>query len=399
MSDPLFLVAVLALNVAVSEWLARHTVLRHIGTALLVIVVTSIVANAGLIPTYSDDVPVYRGIFAILAPVAIFWLLLGVHLESILQAGTSALVLFGLGALGTFAGVFAGMSVVGGETAFGELSFALGGMFVGTYVGGSVNYNAIALEYGVVNEGALYAGAAAVDSLMTTLWMALSIVLPRLLRRWLRRAGPVSAETMHGTPRAADERPSAKEAPLDGVEDDTEAIHPVDVAWLGALGFGAFFASNALSATIEERLGWSLPSILILTTIALACAQLPLVQRLRGARTLGLFTVYLFLAVIGALCDIGALRSIGSLGVDLFAFVCIVLGVHGVLVFGGAALLRLDFDVAAVASQANVGGGTSALALARSLGRADLVLPALLLGSLGSALGTYLGFLAAGWLT
>ena len=48
-----------------------------------------------------------------------------------------------------------------------------------------------------------------------------------------------------------------------------------------------------------------------------------------------------------------------------------------------------------MASQANVGGGTSALALARSLGRSDLVLPAILVGSLGMAVGTYLGFLTA----
>jgi uncharacterized membrane protein len=51
--------------------------------------------------------------------------------------------------------------------------------------------------------------------------------------------------------------------------------------------------------------------------------------------------------------------------------------------------------VAAVASQANIGGGTSALALARSLGRRDLVLPAILVGSLGTALGTYLGLAVA----
>ncbi len=49
----------------------------------------------------------------------------------------------------------------------------------------------------------------------------------------------------------------------------------------------------------------------------------------------------------------------------------------------------------AVASQANIGGGTSALALARSLNRPDLVLPAILIGSLGLALGTYLGFFTA----
>jgi uncharacterized membrane protein len=49
-----------------------------------------------------------------------------------------------------------------------------------------------------------------------------------------------------------------------------------------------------------------------------------------------------------------------------------------------------------VASQANVGGATSALALARSLGRSDLVLPAVLIGSLGNALGTFIAFWVVG---
>ena len=51
-----------------------------------------------------------------------------------------------------------------------------------------------------------------------------------------------------------------------------------------------------------------------------------------------------------------------------------------------------------VASQAGVGGSTTALALARSLGRPDLAAPGILVGSLGTALGTYLGFAMAGWL-
>ncbi len=99
-----------------------------------------------------------------------------------------------------------------------------------------------------------------------------------------------------------------------------------------------------------------------------------------------------------ALCDFEALRGIGDLGGSLLMFAAVVVGVHGLIVFGSAALLRLDPAMAAVASQANIGGSTSALALARSLGRADLALPAILIGSLGNALGTYLGFFIAAWL-
>ena len=149
---------------------------------------------------------------------------------------------------------------------------------------------------------------------------------------------------------------------------------------------------------IRETTGVSLPSILVLTTLALALAQLPVIQRLRGARLCGWLAVMLFLAVIGALCDLAALRGIGELGVKLALFVSVVVTVHGILVFVPAYLLRFDPAMAAVASQANIGGSTSALALARSLGRGDLTLPAILTGALGNALGTYLGFMTALWL-
>ena len=87
--QPFFLMGVLALNVAVSEWLARHTPLRHLGSALLVIVLTAVVANVGVIPTYSDEQPVYTGVFTYLAPLAIFWLLLQVNLGGLLRVRPS----------------------------------------------------------------------------------------------------------------------------------------------------------------------------------------------------------------------------------------------------------------------------------------------------------------------
>ena len=95
------------------------------------------------------------------------------------------------------------------------------------------------------------------------------------------------------------------------------------------------------------------------------------------------------------MCDVASVRQLGPLGLRLIGFVGIVLAVHGTVVFSVARLLRLDPAMAAVASQANIGGSTSALALARSLARPDLALPGILVGALGNALGTYLGFWVA----
>jgi len=47
----------------------------------------------------------------------------------------------------------------------------------------------------------------------------------------------------------------------------------------------------------------------------------------------------------------------------------------------------------AIVSQTNTGGGTTAIALAETFDRKELILPAILVGTLGTALGIYLGFL------
>ena len=74
-----------------------------------------------------------------------------------------------------------------------------------------------------------------------------------------------------------------------------------------------------------------------------------------------------------------------------------MVAVHGVLTFGFARVARLDAETTAVASQAAVGGPSTALALAIARGRPGLALPGLMAGLLGYAVGNYAG-LAAAWL-
>jgi len=384
LADPLPLIAVLCLNIALAEWLVRHTALRHLGSALLVIVITAITANVGLIPPYDDanPSPIYSSIFSDLAPLAIFWLLLGVRLDKLAQVGAPLLLLFLLGAIGTAVGVLGGMALVDGETVFGDKYHVLGGMFVGTYTGGSANFVAVAQSY-EFRGGALFLGAVAVDSAMTTVWMAINVAVPRFLGRyWPKRAG-----TEHRVSGEA----------ITGETEDTGSVNPLGLAILTALGVIVLWGSRELERMLDFK-DMKGVSILILTTASLIIAQTPIAKALNGARTLGMFAVMLFLAVIGALCDVGALMELKALGVDLTIFVATVVLIHGLIVYGAAWLFRVDPVIASVASQANIGGGTSALALARSLGRAELVLPAILIGSLGTALGTALGLRVAAWL-
>lgn len=392
----LYILAVLCLVVVGTEWLVRRTFLRHGGTALMVIVFTAVIANLGLLPTTSTEenpVPAYDAIFGTVAPLAIVWLLLKVNLRDILRAGIPIISLFLIGSLATVAGVLVGMWIVDGPERVGPLYAALGGMFTGTYTGGSVNFNAVAIQYDVMREAVLFGGAAAVDSIMTTVWMAATIAIPRLLRpRWpVRAAFAEDGASEH----AVESGPPPTREPDLGVDEDTEGIHPVDLSLVLSIGFGTLWVSQRLAEWSAAQ-GVAIPYILILTVIALILAQFRPIVNLAGSRALGLFAVYLFLCVIGAFCDVRALAEIGPLGLTLLVFTLTIVVVHGLITFGAARALKIDVDIAAVASQANVGGGTSALALARSLGRGDLVLAAVLIGSLGNAVGTFLGFWVAG---
>ena len=103
--------------------------------------------------------------------------------------------------------------------------------------------------------------------------------------------------------------------------------------------------------------------------------------------------VLLFLAVIGAYCEIGAVEQLKEVGWTLFLFTALAVFIHGVITILIGGLVYRDWDMIAIVSQANIGGGTTAIALAETFNRKELVLPTILVGTLGNAIGSYLGFL------
>ncbi|MEP6391616.1 MAG: DUF819 family protein [Halioglobus sp.] len=377
MQDPLFILCTILAAAGLAEWLSGKPFFRHLGGALLVIVIVATLANIGVVPTFANAPPVYGHLLSIGAPVSIFLLLLNVHLAALTKAGGPMLLAFGLGGVGTVAGVTLSAWATGSSQWLGEFAAPFTGMFVATYTGGGANFNALALHYNVMEQGVLFAGANAVDNLVTAIWMASLLVIPAILRRLAPNRTP------HKT--------------FDAQEDDTNSSHAdlrpdlFSLSVLLAMALSAHWLSLLLAQMLSE-LGMNVPSVLILTTLALAAAQFRKVRQLEGAQMLGTYGAYLFLAVIGAFCDLSALAGLGTLGLQLLAFVGLAVAIHGAVVFGIGLATKMDPDLLAVASTANVGGATTVMPLARSLGRNELLLPGILVGSLGNAVGTYLGF-------
>ncbi|MFW6193802.1 MAG: DUF819 family protein, partial [Gemmatimonadota bacterium] len=321
--SPLAVSTVLALVTALAFWLDRNVpALSKVGASLLVIVFGALLSNFGVVAVES---PVYDAVTGPVTSLAVAWLLLAVHLRDLKRAGPRMLAAYGLAAAGTLAGSFLGAVVF--ASVFGPDTWKLAGSFMGTYSGGSLNFVAVGREVGLPDT--LFAGAAAADNLTTGIWLAACLVLPVWLRAFYPDP-PISSD------RGAVE---GREGPSDASEDHHPFFSAVPVSVLGLsllLGAGLLLlaAARGLAALVP-----GVPEILWLTTLALAAGHLTPVSRIEGALQLGNYALHLFFAVIGIYSVLGEILVVG---VSVLIFTLVVVGVHGLVVYGGGRLMGLD---------------------------------------------------------
>ncbi len=280
------------------------------------------------------------------------------------------LTAFGIAVVGTL--MFAGV--------FGENMWRLAGTLTGTYSGGGLNFAAV--SQAVDLPASLFAGTAAADNLTTGLWLGVTLTIPLWLGRWFPAPIPGTAAA------AGPERTARLEAEYVG--------HPFDQrAALSALGVAGLLATGVGLLLLAELLGRMIPvipSILWLSTLALIAGHTPWFRKLPGAFQFGTVALHLFFVVIGIFSRVSEIMVVG---VEVFWLTLVIVGVHGLWTFGIGRLLNLDVGTLAVASQAAIGGPSSALAVAVGRDWQALILPGIVVGLLGYALGNYAGVAVA----
>ncbi|MBR2382749.1 MAG: DUF819 family protein, partial [Anaerotignum sp.] len=129
---------------------------------------------------------------------------------------------------------------------------------------------------------------------------------------------------------------------------------------------------------------------LILTTISMiiATAFAKPLEKLGGSQEIGTYLIYLFFFVIGAPASIKAIFLNAPL---LLVFCAIMVIVNMLFCFVFGKLFKFDLEDCILASNACIGGPTTAAAMAISKGWIKLVGPIMLVGTLGYVVGTYFG--------
>jgi uncharacterized membrane protein len=371
-SDPIALLGLLLGIAALAFWLeGRFSWASKLGASLLIILFGALLSNLDLVPVAS---PIYDAIMGPVTSLAIVWLLLSVNLRDVVQAGPRMLIAFLLAVAATMTGAIVASLLFGGF--FPGDAWRMAGTLTGTYAGGSVNFVAVGREVGLSDS--LFAATVAADNLVTAVWIGATLVLPLWLGRWYPRARKLTAH------------PDDEFA---GARFDFLSAKLRDLLVLAALAAGLVVASKWIASLTP-----AIPSVFWLTTLALAAGQLRPVQRLEGSFQLGLLALNLFFAIIGVGSRVSEILAVG---VEVLYFTATIVLIHGLIVYLAGRLMRLDVETISVASQAAVGGPSSALALTTARGWSALALPGVLVGLLGYALGNYSGLAVAalvrGW--
>jgi len=360
--------AVLLSAGAFGRWAEKTRWGSKLSGAVIAIGTTFVLSNLRVIPS---SAPAYDVVWGYLVPLAIPLLLFKADLKRILRESGPTLLAFAAGGVGTVAGTWVAYQLV----PLGEEGWKLAGIFCATYVGGSLNYMAASEALGLRSGDLLAAGIAA-DNLVMTLYFLVLFALPSV--GWLKKRYANRVETATEIDGAAAAGP--------GITLGGMATALALAATLCAVGYG-----------LASWLGRSSTGILLVTamTVALATLRPAWMGGIAGAHEVGVLLMQFFFAAIGASANIGVVLRVGPM---LFVFAALILTIHLATILGVGRLLKLDLAEIVIASNANMGGPTTAAAMAVARRWQALVIPAILCGTLGYAVATFVGVAVGHWL-
>ncbi|SEN66591.1 DUF819 domain-containing protein [Lihuaxuella thermophila] len=375
-TNPTGVAAVIAGLIAISFWLDRRfRFFSYLGTAILVITGGAVLVNAGIIPPSivenPDDLhPIYQFANDYCVPLSIVLLLISTDFKSLRYLGKPALLSFCLASAGTLIGSIIGVWLT--ADGIGTEAWKIAGQFAASYIGGGVNYAAVGAAF--QTSQSMFATGAAADNIMTNLWMVATAILPSLLVKYYP-----SIQQSDRLVKKADEDFWAK-----------KGISIYDMVTLAAVAFAVVAVSDLLAPVINDVTGFQIPAVVWYTTFAILLALFTPVHKLNGGAEWGNLLLHFFFATMGAGTILSTLVDKGPV---VFMFLVILVGVHALIVFGFGKWFQIDVEILAVASQATVGGPSTALALASSKRWFSLITPGVLMGVLGYAIGNYVGIL------
>ena len=362
------------------EWASKVT------GAIIGLVMAMILSNLKIIPT---DAPTYDAVWDYVVPLAIPLLLFNANIKKIWRESGRVMLIFLLSSFGTVLGVFISFMLL--KNYIPEL-YKMGAMMTGSYMGGGVNFAAMAESFAA--EGEWVSALVVADNLLMASYFFVLLAIPSISFFRNKFKHPYIDEV---------------EANVDTGDGETLAsqywgrkdISLKDIAF----GVAISFAIVWISTEIAGYLGGVIPTgnfglnlangllgnkYLIITTLTMLLATYAsdFMSDIHGAQEIGTFLIYIFLVVIGVPASLQLILTRSPI---LLVFTAIIVLVNMLITLGLGKLFKFSLEEILLASNANIGGPTTAVAMAIAKGWNKLIGPIMLAGVMGYIIGNYFG--------
>ncbi len=364
-ADDIFSLLAVLLGISAAAAVMETTSIgRRISGVGFVLIGAFAAAHFNILPR---NAPLYGVIWTYLVPLAIALFLLKADLIKVFTEGGRVLLAFTIGAIG------AGLGAVIGAFIFdlGPHEPAIAAIYSATYIGGSLNFVAVA-EAVRLDDASELAAALAIDNILGVGF----IICMNFVAGWafLKKRFPWRLESVWGS------------AEGEGASEGGQGYTFANLLTAIALAAAVVAASTSLAA----YLGFETYSLLFITVAMTLVATVGrrFVSGLRGEDIVAMIFMYLFFAIIGVGADLNAMLNSAP---GLFLEVLMIFAVHLIFIFIAGAALKLNYAEIITASLACIAGPPIAAAIAILMNWRNLVAPGIMTGILGYIVGNFVG--------